>query len=233
MPSRILIVDDDENIVRLLRLYLENEGFELESAKDGSEALTRFRSFRPDLVLLDVMLPEINGWEVLHLLRAESNVPVVMITSRDMIEDKVRGFTLGADDYVVKPFDPREVMVRIHARLRGGDAPAADSSREKNEHGVAVAGDLRVDLNRYEVWLGRERMSLKPKEIQLIYFLIRNRNLVFSRDQLLEKVWGDVFLVDTRTVDAHVRRLRLVLGAEGSGWVLRTVWGVGYKFEVK
>lgn len=257
MPVRILVVDDDASIVRLLLAYLNREGYECETAADGGEAMNRFRLFRPDLVLLDVMMPGMNGWEVLSRIRAESRVPVIMLTSRDFIEDKVRGFSLGADDYVVKPFDPVEVVVRLQARLKTasprmedasgasagissgvvkGDAGTGDGlqpGREETERGVVMAGSLRADLNRFEVRLDGVPVSLKPKEIQLLYFLMRNRNLVFSRNQLLEKVWEYDFLVDTRTVDAHMRRLRSVLGAEGTGWALRTIWGVGYKFEVR
>lgn len=264
MSQRILVVDDDENIVRLLKLYLLDAGYEVTVAADGSEALDRFRADDPDLVLLDVMMPVINGWEVLRMLRAESATPVILLTSRDMVEDKVRGFGLGADDYIVKPFEPQEVLVRIRARMRkavaSGEAPLAGgavprqtgdapgtvppdgsqparqgpgSGSEVHERGVVVCGDLRVDLQRYEVTLGGEQKSLKPKEIQLLYFLLQNRNIVFSRDQLLEKVWEYDFLVDTRTVDVHVKRLRQVIGAAGKQWALRTVWGVGYKMEVQ
>lgn len=258
MGRKILVVDDDENIVRLLRLYLADAGYEVTAAADGSEALDRFHEAQPDLVLLDVMMPVINGWEVLRMLRAESRVPVILLTSRDMVEDKVRGFGLGADDYVVKPFEPQEVMVRIQARIRdmGEMQPAGTAERREGEpndaagsahagstdnsgraagstRGIAECGNLRVDLNRYEVWKNGERMALKPKEIQLLYFLLQNRNIVFSRDQLLEKVWDYDYLIDTRTVDAHVKRLRHVLEPSGSIWSIRTVWGVGYKLETR
>lgn len=264
MPQRILVVDDDENIVRLLRLYLLDAGYDVTVARDGSEALDRFREDAPDLVLLDVMMPVINGWEVLRMLRGESETPVILLTSRDMVEDKVRGFGLGADDYIVKPFEPQEVLVRIQARMRKGvpagagsmpgtDAdgqeagiprlPPADAQPvaasgidavpERRERGVVVCGDLRVDLQRYEVTLDGVPKALKPKEIQLLYFLLQNRNIVFTRDQLLEKVWEYDYLVDTRTVDVHVKRLRQVIGATGRRWALRTVWGVGYKMEVQ
>ena len=231
MAERILIVDDDENIVRLLKLYLGDAGYEVTVAVDGSEAMNRFRESKPALVLLDVMLPVINGWEVLHLIRSESSTPVIMLTSRDMVEDKVKGFSLGADDYVVKPFEPQEVLARIQVRIKRDVEP--DEKKGENERGVAECGNLRVDLNRYDVLKNGVKAVLKPKEIQLIYFLMQNRNIVFSRDQLLEKVWEYDFLVDTRTVDVHVKRLRQLLEPSDSTWSLKTVWGVGYKFEVK
>lgn len=231
MAERILVVDDDENIVRLLKLYLGDAGYEVTVAVDGSEAMTRFRESKPDLVLLDVMLPVINGWEVLHLIRSESSTPVIMLTSRDMVEDKVKGFSLGADDYVVKPFEPQEVLARIQVRIKRDVEP--DEKQGEKERGVAECGNLRVDLNRYDVLKNGVKAVLKPKEIQLIYFLMQNRNIVFSRDQLLEKVWEYDFLVDTRTVDVHIKRLRQLLEPSDSIWSLKTVWGVGYKFEVK
>jgi DNA-binding response OmpR family regulator len=231
MAERILVVDDDENIVRLLKLYLVDAGYEVTVAVDGSEAMSRFRESKPDLVLLDVMLPVINGWEVLHLIRSEYTTPVIMLTSRDLVEDKVKGFSLGADDYVVKPFEPQEVLARIQVRIKR-DAGPGEKPGEK-ERGVIECGNLRVDLNRYEVLKNGEKAVLKPKEIQLIYFLMQNQNIVFSRDQLLEKVWEYDFLVDTRTVDVHVKRLRQLLEPSESVWSVKTVWGVGYKFEVK
>lgn len=231
MAERILVVDDDENIVRLLKLYLGDAGYEVTVAVDGSEAMTRFRESKPDLVLLDVMLPVINGWEVLHLIRSESSTPVIMLTSRDMVEDKVKGFSLGADDYVVKPFEPQEVLARIQVRIKRDVEP--DEKQGEKERGVAECGNLRVDLNRYDVLKNGVKAVLKPKEIQLIYFLMQNRNIVFSRDQLLEKVWEYDFLVDTRTVDVHIKRLRQLLEPSDSIWSLKTVWGVGYKLEVK
>lgn len=237
LGAKILVIDDDENIVRLLSMYLANAGFEMVSANDGSEGLTLFSTFSPDLVLLDVMMPVINGWEVLGLIRKQSTIPVIMLTSRDMVDDKVKGFSLGADDYVVKPFEPREVIARIQARLLRGQS-SSDSTKEnvvtpEKERGVASCGNLRVDMNRYEVLLNGEKMPLKPKEIQLLYFLLQNKNIVFSRDQLLEKVWEYDFLVDTRTVDVHMKRLRQVLKSDDDSWSLKTVWGVGYKLEGK
>jgi len=236
MPGRILIVDDDENIVRLLKLYLGDAGYDVDVAVDGSSALTRFHAGKPDLVLLDVMMPVINGWEVLRLIRGESATPVIMLTSRDLVEDKVKGFDLGADDYVIKPFEPREVLARIQVRMSKREPGAVEVHEGKaaeKERGVAECGNLRVDLNRYEVLKDGVKVVLKPKEIQLLYFLLQNRNRVFSRDQLLEKVWEYDFMVDTRTVDVHVKRLRQMLEPSNSSWSLKTVWGVGYKMETR
>ena len=236
MTGRILIVDDDENIVRLLKLYLEDAGYETTVAVDGSEALTQFHAQKPDLVLLDVMMPVINGWEVLRLIRTDSSTPVILLTSRDMVEDKVKGFGLGADDYVVKPFEPQEVLARIQVRMTKREPDVGNPVEAKSverERGVAECDNLRVDLNRYEVLKDGAKVVLKPKEIQLLYFLMQNRNIVFSRDQLLEKVWEYDYMVDTRTVDVHVKRLRQMLEPSDSIWSLKTVWGVGYKFETR
>jgi DNA-binding response OmpR family regulator len=229
MGKRILIVDDDPNIVRLLGMYLTDAEYETAVAADGSQAMDRFHEFAPDLILLDVMMPVINGWEVLSLIRQESQVPVIMLTSRDMVDDKVRGFTGGADDYVVKPFEPREVLARIAVRLK---KQAVEAVEDTHNSDIARCGTLVVDLGRYEVLQNGKICALKPREIQLLHFLMRHRNLVFSRDQLLERVWDYDVLVDTRTVDAHMKRLRQVLQPEPA-WNLKTVWGVGYKFEAK
>ncbi len=228
---KILVADDDKNIIKLLRLYLGNAGYDVVSGENGSEAMDLFHQEKPDLVLLDVMMPVIQGWEVLQLIRSESSAtPVIMLTSRDMVEDKVRGFHLGADDYIVKPFEPQEVLVRIEARLK--KSPIAQGSVEK-ERGVVRCGNLCIDINKYEVTKNDKPCQLKPKEIQLLYFLMQNKNRVFSRDQLLEKVWEYDFMVDTRTVDVHIKQLRKVLGASESSWSIKTIWGVGYKFEAQ
>lgn len=229
MGNRILIVDDDPNIVRLLCMYLADAHYETATAADGSQAMDQFHRFHPDLVLLDVMMPIINGWEVLSLIRRESQVPVIMLTSRDMVDDKVRGFSGGADDYVVKPFEPREVLARIAVRMKKQATESAEGTQNPD---TVQCGSLVVDLGKYEVSQNGKVCQLKPREIQLLHFLMRHRNLVFSRDQLLERVWDYDVLVDTRTVDAHMKRLRQVLQPEPA-WSLKTVWGVGYKFEAK
>jgi len=230
MAKKVLIVDDDKNIVKLLLMYLSESGYEVFSANDGSEAMDRFHQVNPDLVLLDVMMPIINGWEVLNLIRNESTTPVITLTSRDMIEDKIKGFKLGADDYIIKPFEPQEVLVRVEARMNHGKVEIVKTEKER---GVVAIGNLRIDLNRYEVMKDANVIALKPKEVQLLYFLMQNHNIVFSRDQLLEKVWDYDFLIDTRTVDVHIKRLRQMLEPSNSNWSIKTVWGVGYKFEKK
>ncbi|MCX7748039.1 MAG: response regulator transcription factor [Clostridia bacterium] len=225
--KKILIVDDDKNICELLDLYLSNEGFSLAFAHDGSAALNAIKEDKVDLVLLDVMLPVINGWEVCKIIRKSSQIPIVMLTARDMVEDKVQGFEYGADDYIVKPFEPREVIARIKARLKG----AVPQSIKKD--GVIHADNIIVDINKYEVLKNNEVVELKPKEIQLLFFLLNNKNIVFSRDQLLEKVWDYDFMGDTRTVDVHVKRLREKLEGPDTSFSIKTVWGVGYKLEVR
>ncbi len=227
MPAKVLVVDDDQNICELLRLYLEHEGYRLCFAGDGSRALDLFRSEKPDLVFLDIMLPLINGWEVCRLIRRESNVPIIMITARDGTEDKLSGFDLGADDYIVKPFDPKEAVARVKALLR-----RAGEGKEK-ETQVLKAGGVEIDLSTYRVTAGGSPVELKGKEIQLLSFLLRNPDVVFTRDQLLEKVWGYDYHGGTRTVDVHIKRLRAKLAVPGSSLKIRTLWGIGYKLEVR
>jgi len=236
--ANILVVDDDQNICQLLELYLANESYDLTFAHDGSCALDVLREKEIDLVVLDVMLPVINGWEVCKLIRKMSSVPVIMLTARDMIEDKIQGFEVGADDYIVKPFEPREVVARIKARLRKSDSQKnndinenRDNIRATNQDQIILAGNLEINIHRYEVRIDGNKVDLKPKEIQLLYFLLRNKNLVFSREQLLEKVWDYSFKGDTRTVDVHINRLREKLEETCTACRIRTVWGVGYKLE--
>jgi len=236
--ANILVVDDDQNICQLLELYLANESYDLTFAHDGSCALDVLREKEIDLVVLDVMLPVINGWEVCKLIRKMSSVPVIMLTARDMIEDKIQGFEFGADDYIVKPFEPREVVARIKARLRKSDSQKnndinenRDNIRATNQDQIILAGNLEINIHRYEVRIDGNKVDLKPKEIQLLYFLLRNKNLVFSREQLLEKVWDYSFKGDTRTVDVHINRLREKLEETCTACRIRTVWGVGYKLE--
>ena len=225
--KKILIADDDKNICEILEIYLSNEGYLLTFCHDGSEALNNIKRDKFDLVMLDVMMPVINGWEVCKIIRRTSNVPIIMITARDMVDDKIQGFELGADDYIVKPFEPREVVARVKARLRHqGDMSC------KNEN-VMNIGNLSVDLNKYEACINCQKVELKPKELQLLFFLVQNKNIVFSRDQLLEKVWGYDFVGDTRTVDVHIKSLRQKIESADAGWEIVTIWGVGYKFEVK
>lgn len=229
MSPRILIADDDPNIREILRLYLAHEGMDTDFASDGSEALDKFRSRHPDLIILDIMMPQINGWEVCKMIRSQSNTPILMVTAKDATDDKVTGLEIGADDYVVKPFDPKEVVARVKALLRRVAGPEA--SREKKTDFIKL-GELEVDLGQYAVFLNNTRIEFKPKEIQLLHFLLKNPNLVFTRDQLLEKVWGYDYMGETRTVDVHIKRLREKLDSGGQGWRISTIWGVGYKLEV-
>jgi len=223
----ILVVDDDRNICELLNLYLTNAGFSLLFCHDGSSALNLLKDHKIDLILLDIMLPIINGWEVCKVIRRTRSLPIIMLTARDMLEDKIQGFEIGADDYIVKPFEPKEVIARIKARFK--DNKADPISRE----GILETIDILVDINKYEVWQGGKLIDLKPKEVQLLYFLLNNKNIVFSRDQLLDKVWNYDFMVDTRTVDVHIKRLREKLGDHDPSWSIKTLRGVGYKLEVR
>lgn len=230
---RILLVDDDPNISHLVRLYLEKEGFDVTEAARGDDALVAFRKQTPSLVLLDVMLPGMDGLEVLREIRKTSKMPVIMLTARDETFDKVLGLELGADDYITKPFETKELVARVKAVLRR--APAADST--------AVAGDaddtlrfpqLTVSLARYEVTYEEHALEMPPKELEVLYYLASHPNMVFTREQLLERVWGFDFFGDSRTVDVHIKRLREKLpNCEQYGWEIHTVWRVGYKFEYK
>lgn len=223
----ILVVDDDKNICELLNLYLSDAGFSLLFCHDGSSALNIMKEEEIDLVLLDLMLPLINGWEVCKIIRRTSSIPIIMLTARDMLEDKIQGFDLGADDYIIKPFEPKEVIVRIKARLK------ENKVEPERVEGILKIVDMVVDINKYEVWQGDSLIDLKPKEVQLLYFLLNNKNIVFSRDQLLDKVWNYDFMVDTRTVDVHIKRLREKLGDNNTYWSIKTLRGVGYKLEVR
>lgn len=225
--SKILIIDDDINICELLQLYLAQDGYSILFAHDGSRGLDIFRSESPDLVILDIMLPVINGWEVCRLIRRQSGVPIIMLTARDTSGEKVSGLDMGADDYVIKPFDPREVAARVRAHLRS----KGPGSRTAGED-VIMLGNLALDISRYEVLCGGETVTLAPKEIQLLHYLMANKNIVLSRERLLENVWGYDYAGETRTVDMHVKKIREKLRG-GAGWELKTIHGVGYKFEVK
>ncbi len=226
--KNVLIVDDDKNICELLNIYLSDAGFKIFVSHDGSSALDVINENDIDLVLLDVMLPVINGWEVCRMIRQKSSVPIIMLTARDMVEDKLQGFELGADDYIVKPFDPREVVMRVKVRLKDNN-----QGMVTDQNKVLSYGNLKVDINTYEVTVNDKALELKPKEIQLLYFLLDNKNIVFSREQLLDKVWNYDFMGDTRTVDVHIKNLREKLDGLSESVNIKTVWGVGYKLEVK
>ena len=230
MPkTKILLVDDDPNIRQLVNLYLEKEGFEVSMADRGDTALKQFQAAPPDLMLLDVMLPGMDGWQVLREARKVSNIPIIMLTAKDETFDKVLGLELGADDYIAKPFDMKELVARIKAVARRYQAPeATDATKE------LIFPGLTVNISQYSVtYMGRE-LEMPPKELELLNFLAGHPNQVFTREQLLEQVWGYDYFGDSRTVDVHVKRLREKLTeGEKLGWQIKTVWGVGYKFEVK
>ena len=225
---KILLVDDDPNIRQLVNLYLQKEGFEVSMAARGDEALEKFHAATPNLILLDVMLPGMDGWQVCREIRKTSNVPIIMLTAKDETFDKVLGLELGADDYVVKPFEMKELVARIKAvarRLQAADAP---SDKELSFPG------LSINIAQYSVTYLGKPLEMPPKELELLYFLASHPGMVFTREQLLEQVWGYDYFGDSRTVDVHVKRLREKLTeGEQLGWQIKTVWGVGYKFEVK
>lgn len=227
--GKVLVVDDDTNICELLRLYLEKENYEVTMAYDGQKAVEEFSAVEPDIVLLDVMLPKLDGWQVLREIRKKSNCPIIMLTAKGETFDKVLGLELGADDYVVKPFETKEVMARIKAVLRRSVQVAEPASEVKEVH----FDKLSVNLTKYELKVDGKVIDTPPKELELLYHLASNKNRVYTRDQLLDEVWGFEYYGDSRTVDVHVKRLREKLEGVSDEWSLKTVWGVGYKFEVK
>ncbi|HAL11838.1 MAG TPA: DNA-binding response regulator [Ruminococcaceae bacterium] len=227
--DKILVADDDLNICELLRLYLEKEGFEVVMAHDGEEAVAKFESEKPSLILLDIMMPKLDGWQVCRQIRQKSDCPIIMLTAKGETFDKVLGLELGADDYVVKPFDTKEIVARIKAVLRRS-GPAGNAAGEVKE----VSYDkLTVNMTRYELKVDGKVVDAPPKELELLFHLASNPNRVFTRDQLLDEVWGFEYYGDSRTVDVHIKRLREKLEGVSDQWSLKTVWGVGYKFEVK
>lgn len=228
MPNqKILIVDDDQNICELLRLYLAKEGYETLIAHDGEKALELFEQNKPNMVLLDVMMPKMDGWEVCRRIRAQNNTPIIMLTAKGETFDKVLGLELGADDYVVKPFDSKEVVARIKAVLRRCNPD--DAAKD----GVIQFENLSLDMSRYELKVKGKVVEAPPKELELLAYLAGHPNRVFTRDQLLDEVWGFEYYGDSRTIDVHIKRLREKLEGASEQWSLKTVWGVGYKFEVK
>ena len=226
--EKILIVDDDQNICELLRLYLEKEGYAVKSVNDGVSAVNAFKQENPDLTILDIMLPKLDGWQVCREIRKFSDKPIIMLTAKGETFDKVLGLELGADDYMTKPFDTKEMVARIKAVLRRTSAgPAAESVKEVHYE------NLSINLTNYEMKVNGKPVDTPPKELELIYHLASNPNRVFTRDQLLDEVWGFEYYGDSRTVDVHVKRLREKLEGVSDKWDLKTVWGVGYKFETK
>ena len=225
--QRVLVVDDDKNICELIRLYLEKEGFSVVIANDGQTAVDLFKENTPSVVLLDVMLPKMDGFQVCREIRRISNIPIIMLTAKGETFDKVLGLELGADDYMVKPFENKELVARIKAVLRRYD-PKDNKDKE------VVYPNIVINLSNYELKIKGTPVDIPPKELELLYFLATNPNKVFTREQLLETVWGFDYFGDSRTVDVHVKRLREKLELAGEqNWQLKTVWGVGYKFEVK
>ena len=230
--KKILVVDDDKNICELLSLYLKNDGYSVVFAHDGSEAVTKAKEEKPNLIILDVMMPIINGWEACKLIRQFTDVPIIMLTALDSLENKVQGLNIGADDYIVKPFEPVEVVARINAHLRRQEK---ETEKEVETSTTEIEIDnLKVNLDTYEVKLNGELVKdLKPKEIQLLYFFLNNKNQVFTREQLLDKVWGYEYFGGTRTVDVHIKSVREKLSSSKNKWEIKTIWNVGYKFEIK
>ena len=226
MPTKVLIVDDDKNICELLRLYLTKDGMETACAYDGLSAFHTAVEWEPNLILLDVMLPYLDGMTLCQQLRQQSDVPIIMLTAKGETDDKITGLTLGADDYVTKPFDPKEVVARIHAVLRRSEPP------DPRQEDTLVVDNLTINLTRFELFIDGRKMEMPKKELELLYHLASHPERVYTREQLLDAVWGFDYIGDTRTVDVHIKRLRDKLDGVSQQWALRTVWGVGYKFEV-
>lgn len=225
MAKRALIVEDDSNIAELLRLYLGKDGFEVMIAPDGGKAESMFDLFTPDVVLLDIMLPVKDGWQVCRDIRAKSAVPIIMLTAKGETTDRITGLDMGADDYVTKPFDVKELIARVHAVMRRSDN---DGPAEKK----LTFDKLIINLDSYELVVNGVKVDTPPKEMELLYHLAASPNRVFTRNQLLDEVWGFDYFGDSRTVDVHIKRLREKLEGVSDKWCLKTVWGVGYKFEV-
>ena len=225
----ILVVDDDYNICELVRMYLEKEGYSVETANSGNAGVDKVRLMQPSLVLLDVMLPGMDGFEVCREIRKTSSVPIIMLTAKDDTFDKVLGLELGADDYISKPFDTRELIARIKAVMRRYDAKGGAVSDVKE----IEYKNIKINLSNYELQINGKSVDVPPKELELLYFLACNPNKVFTREQLLDEIWGYDFFGDSRTVDVHIKRIREKIEPAEDGWTLKTVWGVGYKFEVK
>ena len=226
--QRILIADDDTNIAELISLYLMKEGYETKKASDGREALRIVPIFDPDLIILDIMMPEMDGYEVCREVRKNSSTPIIMLTAKGETFDKVLGLELGADDYMVKPFDTKELVARVKAVLRRLDNKESNSKKITFEN-------LMINLSNYSVTYMNETVEMPPKELELLFYLASHPNQVFTREQLLNQIWGYEYYGDTRTVDVHIKRIREKLGADEDHpkWSIKTVWGVGYKFEVK
>ena len=227
MAITVLVVEDDKNIADLLQIYLEKEGYAVTIATDGGLGLEKFRAIKPDLVLLDVMMPVMDGWEVCKAIRAESQTPVIMLTAKSELDDKITGLRAGADDYITKPFEMREVLARIEAVLR-----RTDRSEPEGKQRCLHFDKLTIDMDAFELVIDGKKVDAPPKEMELLFYLASSPNRVYTRNQLLDEVWGFDYFGDSRTVDVHVKRLREKLEGVSELWSLKTVWGVGYKFEV-
>ena len=226
MAVSVLIVEDDRNIAELLQMYLEKEGYAVTVAYDGDQGLTKFRAIKPDLVLLDVMMPVMDGWAVCRAIRGESQTPIIMLTAKSELDDKVQGLRSGADDYITKPFEMREILARIEAVLRRSTGAVAEKKARR------LAFDkLVIDMDAFELTVDSKKVDTPPKEMELLFYLASSPNRVYTRNQLLDEVWGFDYFGDSRTVDVHVKRLREKLEGVSESWSLKTVWGVGYKFE--
>ena len=227
MAVSVLVVEDDRNIAQLLQLYLEKEGYAVSVARDGGEGLAKFRAQQPDLVLLDVMMPVMDGWTVCKRIRSESQTPIIMLTAKAETDDKVNGLKSGADDYITKPFEMQEVLARIEAVLRRTDRNIGEKASRR-----LTFDKLVIDMDAFELIIDGSKVDAPPKEMELLFYLASSPNRVYTRNQLLDEVWGFDYFGDSRTVDVHVKRLREKLEGVSEKWCLKTVWGVGYKFEV-
>ena len=225
MSQKVLVVEDDINIAELLRLYLQKDGFEVSHAADGGKAVEMAKEIQPDLVLLDIMLPVMDGWQVCRELRKTMKMPIIMLTAKGETEDKVSGLEMGADDYIVKPFEVKELLARVHAVLRR----TGDDGKPKSKK--LTFDKLVINLDSYELIVDGKKIDTPPKEMELLYHLAATPNRVYTRNQLLDEVWGFDYFGDSRTVDVHIKRLREKLEGVSDKWALKTVWGVGYKFE--
>ena len=227
MAISVLIVEDDPNIRELLQLYLEKDGYAVTLASEGGQGLEKYRAIKPDLVLLDVMMPVMDGWAVCKAIRQDGNTPVIMLTAKGETDDKVTGLKAGADDYVTKPFEMKELLARIEAVLRRSDRSAEEANTRR-----LVFDKLTIDMDAFELTVDGKKVDTPPKEMELLFFLASSPNRVYTRNQLLDEVWGFDYFGDSRTVDVHVKRLREKLEGVSDKWSVKTVWGVGYKFEV-
>ena len=226
MARNILVVEDDRNISDLIRMYLEKEGFEVRLAYDGGKAVEEFEKQQPDMVLLDIMLPVLDGWQVCERIRQKARTPIIMLTAKSDVDDRITGLEMGADDYLVKPFEMKELMARINAVLRRTEIP--DDTKKR-----LTFDKLIINLDSYELTVDGKQVDTPPKELELLYHLASTPNRVYTRNQLLDEVWGFDYFGDSRTVDVHIKRLREKVEGISEQWELKTVWGVGYKFEVK